>query len=510
MKRWPYIISATKVRQYIACERLPFMNAHRDESEAVDEAERLLDYDLGIRDEEFVAVRMRAGKLGPDVATAVRIPPKLGRAAAKLTLASMRAGDLSIEQGLLIHENWWGSPDHMVRRDGASALGDWHYEPRDVKAGGRKKSFRSQIVPVAFYALLLERIQGVRPARFTIYRKVRPTVDLWGQQPDVREVGYDVADQVAEVREIVDRLDGILGEGRDPGLHLTSECDKCKWRRACRADAERTRDLSLLTGLRRDVRPRLNALGIHTVDDLAEASEEVLASAVIVAGKVWLRQAYEQAKVYRDGRPRVIASPRLPVRATTEIYLDIEGEGLDNSTDAFLFGLLIRRGTRTTYWSALANSLTDVRRAWREFCKKIRTLPHGAPVYHFGTYDARLVKGLHERHGGARELLPRLVDLHAAFVGRVMMPTRGTGLKPLAQALGYRWKSPDATGRMSATWWHAWVQDRDRAARSKLIQYNKDDLNAMRLVLDWVRAEVVSAPTGGAVLTAAAPRLPHI
>ena len=55
MGNWPYIISATKVRQHIKCERLPFMDAHRDPKEAVDPQDRLLAFDLGIRHEEEVS-----------------------------------------------------------------------------------------------------------------------------------------------------------------------------------------------------------------------------------------------------------------------------------------------------------------------------------------------------------------------------------------------------------------------------------------------------------------------
>jgi len=50
-----------------------------------------------------------------------------------------RKGATAIGQGLLIHDNWVGSPDLMLRREGASEFGDWHYEPHDTKAGNAKK-----------------------------------------------------------------------------------------------------------------------------------------------------------------------------------------------------------------------------------------------------------------------------------------------------------------------------------------------------------------------------------
>lgn len=145
-------------------------------------------------------------------------------------------------------------------------------------------------------------------------------------------------------------------------------------------------------------------------------------------------------------KPRIVGRPRIPSPTRSEIYLDIEGQGINNTTDAVLFGLLIRRGSRTTYWKSLANSSTDGRRAWREFCQKVRTLPSDCPVFHFGSYDAQLVRGLHVRYGGAKDLEGRLFDLHLAIANHVAVPSRRTTLKAIAEALGIRSAEPGASG----------------------------------------------------------------
>jgi len=348
MGNWSYIISATKIRQYIKCERLPFMDVHRDPQEAVDPQDRLLAFDLGIRHEEEVGQRMRVGAYGPEASAPIRLPEVRGMEAARQTLDYMRAGHPSIEQGLLIHDNWWGAPDWLHRRPGSSNFGDWYYEPSDAKLGGRKTTIRSQVVPVTFYALILERIQGVRPTHLTIYRAAPVVVD--------------VNKHVDDASDVVKNLERILGDRHDPGPWLTSECAKCKWYRACEADARRTAHLSLITGMRRDLLPRLNALGICTVNDLAKLPVATVERLPHIGGVRALR-VLEQAKVYADHKPRIVRRLRISPRTKTEIYLDIEGQGLDNATDAVLFGLLIRRGSRTTHWTSLANSSTDGRRA---------------------------------------------------------------------------------------------------------------------------------------------------
>src|SRR5437868_6997386 len=218
---------------------------------------------------------MRAGAYGPEASVPVRLPEVRGMEAARQTLDYMRAGQLSIEQGLLIHDNWWGAPDWLHRRPGSSNFGDWYYEPADAKLGSRKTTIRSQVVPVAFYALLLERIQGVRPTHFTIHRAT-PVV-------------MDVNEHVDDVLDVVKKLEKVLGDGYDPGPWLTSECAKCKWRSACQADARRTSHLSLITGMRRDLLPRLIALDIRTVNDLATSSMATLECLPHIGGDRTLR-----------------------------------------------------------------------------------------------------------------------------------------------------------------------------------------------------------------------------
>lgn len=474
MGNWPYIISATKVRQHLKCERLPFMDAHREPEEAVDPQERLLAFDLGIRHEEEVGQQMRAGAYGAEASEPIRLPEVRGMEAARQTLDYMRAGHPAIEQGLLIHDNWWGTPDWLHRKPGSSNFGEWYYEPGDAKLGGRKTTIRSQVVPITFYALILERIQGVRPTHFTIYRTTPAVVD--------------VSKHVDDALDVVKKLERVLGDGDDPGPWLTSECAKCKWFRACKTDARRTAHLSLITGMRRDLLPRLNALGIGTVNDLAKLPVATIERLPHIGGDRALR-VLEQAKVYTDNKPRIVGRPRIPPRTKTEIYLDVEGQGRDNATDAVLFGLLIRRGSRATYWTSLANSPTDGRRAWRELCQHLRTLPRDCPVFHFGTYDAQLVRGLQARHGGAKDLERRLVDLHLCLANHVALPSRGTSLKAIAEALGFHWAEPDASGQMASLWWDAWATHRDRRARAMLLRHNKDDLRALTVVLDWARMQ---------------------
>ena len=81
--------------------------------------------------------------------------------AARHTLDAMRAGASVIYQACLTDGDWQGYPDLLYKIPGPSKLGDYHYEPRDVKlARSAKPAF---IVQLCCYAGMLEAMQGVRP-----------------------------------------------------------------------------------------------------------------------------------------------------------------------------------------------------------------------------------------------------------------------------------------------------------------------------------------------------------
>lgn len=475
MHKWPYIISATKLRRHIMCARRPFMDEHGDLRDTVEPVGQRALFARGYMLETEVEEEIRAGTHGTQVAAITTIPKSRSpRAAIVQTLAEMKNGQQTIAQGLLQHDNWWGCPDWLHRTDGDSVFGPWHYIPGDAKLGNQKSSQAAQIVPIAYYALLLERVQGLRPKTFRIYRGGAAQT-------------LSVDDHVHAVLMAIDELSDTLGKKHDPGPHLTSECVKCPWHVACERDARERSHLTLITGMRRSTIPKLKALGITTVTDLARAPISLVRTLPTLGGPNAGR-TLAQAKSYESGRPFMITPPALPEPAGTEIFLDIEGEGRNNATDAFLFGLLIRRGRKVQYWNALADTHRGGRTAWRQLCKKLRTLPASSPILHFGQYDRQLIFGLNAMHGGGTEVLPRLVDVHAAIASHVVLPARGTSLKTIAGALGFTWSEVGDTGRATSDWWLDWTLSRSRTARRRLLGYNEDDLRALAAVVDWARA----------------------
>ncbi len=69
---------------------------------------------------------------------------------AEATLTLLRQGAPLVHQGVLASAERLGLPDLLRKVEGASALGDHHYEVIDVKSSGRPRS--DQVLQVVFYS----------------------------------------------------------------------------------------------------------------------------------------------------------------------------------------------------------------------------------------------------------------------------------------------------------------------------------------------------------------------
>src|SRR5262249_22964659 len=86
----------------------------------------------------------------------------------------------------------------------------------------------------------------------------------------------------------------------------------------------------------------------------------------------------------------------------------------------------------------------------------------------------------------------------SSVYGKVYFPVRSNGLKPLGRFLGAAWTDPQASGLQSLAWRHRWEATRDERFRQSLLQYNREDCEAVRLLvdrLDRIRQGAASDPS---------------
>lgn len=468
-------LTASDFYKYITCPHWPWLDrfATRKERalkrELTSGEERRMDD--GYRHEAAVMEEMMRGRAVADM-------PAEGdpEALFQQTLALMREGADVIYQGTIIHEDWHGRPDLLVKERGASQLGNWHYVPVDIKsAHDLKLSHRLQLV---FYGRILKRLQGVAPARGAIINADRQW--LW----------LELAASTPEFEDVLQSLQRLRSGERPPCVLRKACMDTSPWGAVCTQQAEALNDIALLYNVNVRNLTALRGLGVHTVNDAAEMDVESLAGAAPGLTAHSLEVAKIQARSLRDHTVFVKEAVTLPEESALEIYFDIESDQ-PNDMD-YLYGFLIReRGKRPRYLPFVAERPEDEAEMWKAFLHWLATLPPDYVVYHYAPYEPMRLRLLSERHGGSPWLdrfMDRLVDLKPLATKRVTFPFYFYGLKYICKFLGFHWTGELQSGGESIDWYERWCETGDRDVLNGIIQYNEDDVRATLFLKDWLAA----------------------
>jgi predicted RecB family nuclease len=291
------------------------------------------------------------------------------------------------------------------------------------------------------------------------------------------------------------------------------ECQTCSWWAHCRSTLPED-ELSLrIDKGALDVREvlALRRRNIHTVPQLAAADLDALLPTYLpevshrAGTENRLRVASRRARMLDAGISfdRETAGPIPVPEAELEVDLDIESAA---DGRIYLWGFLVddtaQQQQRYVAFSRFAD-LDDAAEADLavEAFRWLRTLvegPRSVRVYHYSAYEPSAVRTLAAREparpelGWAAAYADELVDLYevvkAHFFG-----AGGLGLKPIAQHAGFRWRDDDPGGLNSQVWFADAVGDGDadrRAqARTRVLEYNEDDVRATAALRGWLRSQ---------------------
>jgi predicted RecB family nuclease len=336
-----------------------------------------------------------------------------------------------------------------------------------VKVLGTSRVTRSQILSLAYLGLVLGHAQPRPPATGTLV--------LVGEQ--TRRI--KLAGKYKEVRSIVATLRGWGGEvaPEAPPVILNKHCPCCPFRHRCRQQAETEDSLSLLDRMTPKLMRKYHEKGILTVHQLSHLFRPRRSRK---REKRPVRHSLElQALAIRTGKTYVEHLPDLS-RRPAEIFVDVEGVPDRNSF--YLIGLLTCAGEEVRYYAFWADGPGDEARMWEGFLGYVASFPD-VPIFHYGNYDWKAFKTLARRHDVGKDLASRLVNLASCIYGKVYFPVRSNGLKVLGRFLGATWTNPEASGLMSLVWRHQWISTGDGQYKDALLQYNREDCEAIRLLL---------------------------
>ncbi|MBI4902594.1 MAG: IS66 family transposase [Acidobacteria bacterium] len=284
------------------------------------------------------------------------------------------------------------------------------------------------------------------------------------------------------VGSILERIKGWYGDppAQPPPVVLNKHCPYCPFKSVCSRQAEDADDLSLLDRMTSKAIRRYHSKGIFTVKQL---------SFLFKPRRRRRRRAAQpprfdleiQALAIRTGKIYIQTVPEIQ-KSDIELFLDIEG--IPDQQVSYLIGLLVRARETLTQHAFWAETTEEEESIWRMFIEKAEEYPD-APIYHYGSYEVRAIESLAKRFGtDVKCLSKRLVNLNSQVYGKVYFPVRSNGLKVLGKFLGASWTAPDASGLQSLVWRYRWEMAGEAAYKQKLISYNAEDCQALRILTE--------------------------
>ena len=287
----------------------------------------------------------------------------------------------------------------------------------------------------------------------------------------------------SEVQKRITDITALLADNSPPDFVLNRHCGQCEFQARCRKQAMEKDELSLLSGMSEKKRKRLHGKGIFTVTQL---------SYTFRPRRRRQESQRKQEKFHHSLRALAIRDNKIhavdlldPKLDGTPVYLDVEG--LPDRDFYYLIGIRVGTGDDAVQYGFWANDEDGEQRIWSEFLGVLSAVPDPRLV-HYGSYETIFLKRMRERYGGPREgseaatAIKDAVNLLSFVFARIYFPTFSNGLKEIARYLGFRWSASPASGLDAMVWRHRWEASKDPGEKQALLDYNREDCEALELV----------------------------
>jgi predicted RecB family nuclease len=403
-------------------------------------------------------------------------------ATARATEDAIRSGADVIYQACFVDGAWRGFADFVERQS------DGTYEVVDTKLARHSKP--SYVLQLCFYSEQLARLQGGRlPARMHIVLGTHERDSL------------HVVDFLAYYHRVRERFVDAIAAGIDVYPVPVSFCSRCDFKSRCESRWVEDDHLSLVARLRGDQALRLDAAGIHTVVQLAEAPDAERPASMAprtfeslreqAAMQVAARSAAHAWKVLAAEPKRGFELLRPPSDA--DLFFDIEGDpfwapgrGLE-----YLWGFV--DGTRAfrPFW---AHDRAEERRAVEAAIDLIRVHRARDPrmhVYHYAAYEVSALKRLTCEYGTREDELDELlraevfVDLYKVVSQGLRISHPRYGLKQV-ETFYFDRTADLRAGDDSIVLYEEFREHHDPKLLRDIAEYNAEDCVSTLELRDWL------------------------
>ena len=287
----------------------------------------------------------------------------------------------------------------------------------------------------------------------------------------------------SEVRKRIKQITALLAGNSPPDLVLNRHCGMCEFKTRCNMQAREKDELSLLSGVSEKDRNRLHSKGIFTVTQLSYTFRPRRRPRES-RGKQEKHHHSLRALAIRENKIHAVGIPDLKLNGTL-VFMDVEG--LPDRDFYYLIGIRLQTAEGSVQHSFWAHDAKEEKLIWNDFLGVLSKLanPH---LIHYGSYETTFLKRMCERQGrppgGSQEAtaIDHATNLLSFIYARIYFPTYSNGLKEVARYLGFPWSGSVTSGVETVVCRHRWEASRDPALKQMLLDYNRQDCEALEVV----------------------------
>jgi predicted RecB family nuclease len=384
-----------------------------------------------------------------------------------------------------------GEPDFLIRGNVGYILRDSTIAKRIDINHHREIIYRLQL-----YGLLYERMFRARPEGLEVH----------SGPGDIVPVEYDSG---AGVLNALRRILKLKGAGSEFYSAVGwSKCGHCGFHDRCWQRAERDRDVAIVRHVDQGLACVLHRQKIVSVDDLLRLSESQLAAIRRPWGHGTQRVGNRagailcSARALQSGQEILLSPPYIGGSRSYAIF-DLEGlpPYLDELEKVYLWGIQVFGEQSCPYRCATAGLGPDGdRQAWETFLRIAQGIfaEFGdVPFVHWSHYErTRLdlyIERFGDRSGIAGRVRRNLLDLLRVIQEAVVLPLPSYSLKVVEKYIGFRRALPELNGEWAMAKYMEAIEMGDGRKRDAVMQeiceYNREDLQACRAVLEWLMSK---------------------
>jgi predicted RecB family nuclease len=291
-----------------------------------------------------------------------------------------------------------------------------------------------------------------------------------------------------------------------------SKCGPCGYKERCWNRAEAIGDVAALSDVDQSLARKLNADGIRTRKDLlAKFDANSLSQYKRPVGSREQRvgkkaeRILQFAEAMEKHEEKILAAPAIP-QLPNYVMFDLEGmpPQIDELDKIYLWGTQVFGNKPSEFRAAVSgfgpNGDKDGWLTFLENAKWIFQLYDDIRFVHWHSYERTYLSKYMQRYGDvdgtAARVIANLLDLFTVTKESIILPVPSFSLKVIEQYVGYKRKQEEFGGQWAMATFIEATETSDEGKRKELMDnilaYNKEDLEAMWAVFQWLRSKTTA------------------